>query len=198
MNLDDILADLDKRVEAINSDINSDSKAPEKEKSDLDKYRETGEKIYLKNHVMTITYSNIDKKQALLENVNGRPLLYEIIENKVFMSSLLSKVILENEELFIDVVSKQIKTRKESILEFEKGNRQDLIDKTNEEINILSVYMPEMLSEEEITNIVNLAISEANATSVKDMGSVMRIVSPKVKGKADMSLVSAIIKNKLN
>ena len=100
MNLDDILADLDKRVEAINSDINSDSKAPEKEKSDLDKYRETGEKIYLKNHVITITYSSIDKKQALLENVNGRPLLYEIIENKVFMSSLLSKVILENEELF--------------------------------------------------------------------------------------------------
>ena len=49
MNLDDILADLDKRVEAINSDINSDSKAPEKDKSDLDKYRETGEKIYLKS-----------------------------------------------------------------------------------------------------------------------------------------------------
>ena len=73
-----------------------------------------------------------------------------------------------------------------------------MIDKTNEEINILNAYMPEMLSEDEISSIVDVAINEVNATSVKDMGSVMKIVSPKVKGKADMSLVSAIIKNKLN
>ena len=58
------------------------------------------------------------------------------------------------------IIGKQIKTRKESILEFEKGNRQDLVDKTNEEINILSAYMPEMLSEEEITTIVMDAIKE--------------------------------------
>ena len=96
------------------------------------------------------------------------------------------------------IIGKQIKTRKESILEFEKGNRQDLVDKTNEEIYILSAYMPEMLSEEEITTIVMAAINEVNATSIKDMGSVMKIVSPKLKGKADMSLVSSIIKNKLN
>ena len=96
------------------------------------------------------------------------------------------------------IIGKQIKTRKESILEFEKGNRKDLVDKTNEEINILSAYMPEMLSEEEITTIVMDAIKEVNATSIKDMGSVMKVVSPKLKGKADMSLVSSIIKNKLN
>ena len=96
------------------------------------------------------------------------------------------------------IIGKQIKTRKESILEFEKGSRQDLIEKTNEEINILNVYMPEMMTEEEITLVVMDAISEVNATSVKDMGSVMRIVSPKVKGKADMSLVSQVIKSKLN
>ena len=102
------------------------------------------------------------------------------------------------DEDIVAIIGKQIKTRKESILEFEKGNRQDLIEKTNEEINILNVYMPEMMTEEEITSVVMDAISEVNATSVKDMGSVMRIVSPKVKGKADMSLVSQVIKSKLN
>lgn len=102
------------------------------------------------------------------------------------------------DEDIVAIISKQIKTRKESILEFEKGNRQDLIEKTNEEINILNVYMPEMMTEEEITSVVISAINEVNAISVKDMGSVMKIVSPKLKGKADMSLVSTIIKNKLN
>ena len=102
------------------------------------------------------------------------------------------------DEDIVAIIGKQIKTRKESILEFEKGNRQDLIEKTNEEINILNVYMPEMMTEEEITSVVMDAINEVNATSVKDMGSVMRIVSPKVKGKADMSLVSQVIKSKLN
>jgi len=102
------------------------------------------------------------------------------------------------DEDIVTIIGKQIKTRKESILEFEKGNRQDLIEKTNTEIEILNAYMPEMMTEDEITLVVMDAINEVNATSVKDMGSVMRVVSPKVKGKADMSLVSKIIKSKLN
>lgn len=104
---------------------------------------------------------------------------------------------LSDEDIYV-IIGKQIKTRKESIVEFEKGNRKDLIDKTNEEIKILSSYMPEMLSEEEIINIIDETISLINATSIKDMGSVMREVSPKLKGKDDMSLVSSIIKNKLS
>ena len=102
------------------------------------------------------------------------------------------------DEDIVSIIGKQIKTRKESILEFENGNREDLIEKTNVEIEILNAYMPEMMSEEEILLVVMDAINEVNATSVKDMGSVMKVVSPKLKGKADMSLVSTIIKNKLN
>ena len=102
------------------------------------------------------------------------------------------------DEDIVTIIGKQIKTRKESILEFEKGNRHDLIEKTNAEIEILNAYMPEMMTEDEIVLVVMDAINEVNATSIKDMGSVMRIVSPKVKGKADMSLVSTIIKSKLN
>ena len=96
------------------------------------------------------------------------------------------------------IIGKQIKTRKESILEFEKGNRQDLINQTNEEIKILSSYMPEQLSVDEITNIVEGIIKDVNATTIKDMGSVMKEASSKLKGKADMSLVSSIIKSKLS
>ncbi len=103
-----------------------------------------------------------------------------------------------NDKLLIDVVSKEIKTRNESIKEFEKGGRQDLIDKTEEEIKILSKYLPEQLSEEEIVNIINQVFEEINPSGIKDMGKVMGIVTPKVKGKADMSVVSALIRNKLN
>lgn len=103
-----------------------------------------------------------------------------------------------SDEDIVTIISKQIKTRKESIAEFEKGNRQDLVDKTNEEINVLSAYMPKMMTIDEISVFVDDAINEVNATSIKDMGSVMKILSSKLKGKADMSLVSTIIKGKLN
>ena len=103
-----------------------------------------------------------------------------------------------NDELLIDVVSKEIKTRNESIKEFEKGRRQDLIDKTEAEIKILSKYLPEQLSEAEIVNIINQVFEEVNPSGIKDMGKVMGIVTPKVKGKADMSLVSDLIRYKLS
>lgn len=103
-----------------------------------------------------------------------------------------------NDELLIDVVTKEIKTRKESIKDFEKGNRQDLVDKTNEEIKILEIYLPEQLTDEEINEIIDKVFSEVNPTSIKDMGAVMGRVTPLVKGKADMGKVSGIIREKLS
>ena len=97
----------------------------------------------------------------------------------------------------ISVLAKQIKTRKESIEEFKKGNRQDLIDKTQSEIDILSKYMPEQLSQEEIEKVINDAFSKVNPTGPSDMGKIMGIVSPLLKGKADMGLVSKKIKERL-
>jgi len=102
------------------------------------------------------------------------------------------------DEEIIGVIEKQIKTRKESIVEFEKGNRSDLVDKTNEEIKILSSYMPEALSEEEVNKIIDEAMIKLNASKISDMGNVMKEVSPLLRGKADMALVSSIIKSKLN
>ena len=103
-----------------------------------------------------------------------------------------------SDEDFIGVVSKQIKTRKESIVEFEKASRNDLITQTQSEIEILSKYMPEQLSEEELNKIIEEAFTEVNPTAQSDMGKIMKVVTPRVKGKADMGLVSKIIKEKLS
>ena len=103
-----------------------------------------------------------------------------------------------NDEEVISLIAKQIKTRRESILEFEKANREDLKEKTQKEIDILTNYMPEQLSEEEIIKEIDIAFGEVRPTSMKDMRSLMAILNPKLKGKADMSFVSKIIKEKLS
>ena len=102
-----------------------------------------------------------------------------------------------NDELVTDVLSHQIKTRKESIAEFEKGNREDLVTKTNDEINLLLSYLPEQLSDEELTKLIDEVFAKVNPTSQKDMGLIMKEVNPLVKGKADMKVVSTMIKDKL-
>ena len=102
-----------------------------------------------------------------------------------------------NDELLIDVVNKQIKMRKDSIAEFEKGNRQDLVEATQNEINILLNYLPEQLSQEEVSKIIDEIFDEVKPEGQKDMGKVMKEAQAKLKGKADMKEVSSIIKEKL-
>jgi len=98
----------------------------------------------------------------------------------------------------IDVLSKEIKQRREALVEFEKGNRQDLVDKANKEIEILMSYLPQQLTEDEIKSIISDAVKEIGANSMKDMGKVMKSVTPKTKGRADGSLVSKLVKEFLN
>lgn len=102
-----------------------------------------------------------------------------------------------NDDLLIDVVNKQIKMRKDSITEFEKGGRKDLVDKTQAEIDILMKYLPEQLSHDEVKKIIDEVFTEVKPTSVKDMGKVMKEATAKLKGKADMKEVSTIVKEKL-
>ena len=97
----------------------------------------------------------------------------------------------------IEILAKEVKQRREAVLEFEKGNRQDLVDEANAEIKILLDYLPQQLSEEEIVQIVKEAAIEAGANSIKDMGKVMALVRPKTVGRADGKLVSQIVKNYL-
>jgi len=102
-----------------------------------------------------------------------------------------------NDELLIDVVNKQIKMRKDSITEFEKGNRQDLIDQTQTEIDILMKYLPEQLSMDEVKKIIDEIFDEVKPEGQKDMGKVMKEAQAKLKGKTDMKEVSTIIREKL-
>ncbi len=103
-----------------------------------------------------------------------------------------------SDEIVIDVVSKQVKTHKESIEEFKKGNRQDLVDGLLKEIELLSKYLPEQLSEEDVKKEIDKAFDKIKPTSMKDMGALMKELMPILKGKADMSQVNAIIREKLN
>lgn len=109
----------------------------------------------------------------------------------------IDKKIEISDELLIDVVSKEIKTRNESIKEFEKGGRDDLVSKTKEEISYIETYLPEQLSDSELNSIIDKVFSEVNPTGMSDMGKVMGIITPLVKGKADMGKVSGIIRSKL-
>lgn len=104
----------------------------------------------------------------------------------------------ESDELLLDVINKQIKMRKDSIEEFKKANRQDLIDSYQEEIMVLENYMPKALSEEEVDSIIKGAIEKLGASSVKDMGSVMKEITPLVKNRCDMKEVSNKIRNILS
>ena len=104
----------------------------------------------------------------------------------------------ENDDLLLDVINKQIKMRNDSISEFEKAGRDDLVKSYQKEVDILKEYMPKELTEEEIEEIINSAIKETGASTVKDLGIIMRTITPIVKNKCNMKEVTNKIKEKLS
>lgn len=102
-----------------------------------------------------------------------------------------------DDESIIDVISKQVKQKKDAIEDFKKGQRQDLVELTEKEIDILFEYLPQQLTESELDEIVKAAIEEVGANSVRDMGKIMSNVMPKIKGRADGSMVNNIVKQYL-
>lgn len=123
---------------------------------------------------------------------------YKISKQKPDLNEegLIKESQLTDEEI-IEVISSEIKKRRDAIALYEKGNRQELADKEKKEIEILQKYLPEQLSEEEIKKIVKEAIEKTGAKEIKDMGRVMAELMPKVKGKADSGLVSRLVKELL-
>ncbi len=103
-----------------------------------------------------------------------------------------------NEEQTLAIFDKLMKQRRESISQYESAGRDDLVAQEEFEANIIKTYMPEALSDDEISAIIVDAISTSGAASVKDMGKVMGLVKPKLQGRADMSSVSKTIKDRLN
>ena len=121
----------------------------------------------------------------------------KLLKGAILLKEKEKKEPLTDDEI-ISIVEKQIKMRKDAIKEFEKANREDLINEYNEEIDVLSKYMPEALSIEEINKIIDDAFNKINPTSMKEFGLIMKEVTPLLKGKADLSEVSKLIKDKLN
>lgn len=106
-------------------------------------------------------------------------------------------ITLEDEKV-IEILAKEIKQRREAMLDFEKGNRQDLVDQSQAEIEILLNYLPQQLSEEEIKSIINESALEVGASNIKDMGKLMAKVRPLTVGKADGKVVSQLVKDYLS
>jgi uncharacterized protein len=101
------------------------------------------------------------------------------------------------DEEVIEVAAREAKRRRESIDAFRSGGRDDLVQKESAELAILESYLPDQLSAEELERVVEEAIAETGASAPKDMGAVMKVVMPKVKGRADGSVVSAAVKSRL-
>jgi len=97
----------------------------------------------------------------------------------------------------LSILEKMIKQRKDSIAQFQLGGRQDLVDKEQAELALLMAYMPAQMSEADITQVIETAVLQANATGPQDMGKVMALIKPLLVGKADMGLVSQILKTRL-
>ena len=102
-----------------------------------------------------------------------------------------------NDDLLLDVLNREVKMRKESIEEFEKGGRDDLVKQTEFELDILKEYLPEQLDIEEVKKIIDEIFDEVKPSGMKDMGTVMKEATSKLKGKADMKEISNIIRTKL-
>ena len=103
-----------------------------------------------------------------------------------------------DEQSTIALLDKLLKQRRESIAQYEKADRDDLVAQEQSEIEVIQAYLPAQLSDEEITGIIDEAVNQCGAASVKDMGKVMGLVKPKMQGRADMAKVSQSIKARLN
>lgn len=138
-----------------------------------------------------------DLKEAMKSQNKELLSVIRMVKGAIQLEEINLKRELTDEEV-ITVISKQIKTRKETIAELENSGRDELIAQTLNEIEILNNYMPEMMSEEEINEVITSVFEEVKPVDSKDMGKVMGKISPMLKGKADMSLVSKLIKDRLN
>lgn len=130
-------------------------------------------------------------------------------KNEVELSTLrLLKSAIKNKEIATckpaddsiiqEVIVKEIKQRRDSINQYQQGNRQNLADRETAELNILQKYLPKQMSEIKISQLLKEAISKTNAQNISQMGQVMAELMPQIKGQADPSLVSQMVKNKLN
>jgi uncharacterized protein YqeY len=134
-----------------------------------------------------------DFKTAMRERDIVSKNVIQMVRSAVLQIEKDSKTTLDDDGI-IEVIAKELKKRRDSLPDYEKSGRQDLINDLKAEIEILLRYLPQQLTEEELEVIVKQAIEETGASSAKDMGKVMQVVMPQIKGRADGRVVSQIAK----
>ena len=133
-----------------------------------------------------------DLKDAMRNKEALRRTVLRTMLSEIRNAEINSQTTLDDEGI-ISVLTKQVQQRKDSAEAYNAANRQDLVDKETEEINIISVYLPDQLPPEEIEGIIKAAILETGASRLSDMGKVMGFVMPQVRGRADGKIVNTIV-----
>lgn len=142
-----------------------------------------------------------DLKQAMKDKEQDKLRVLRSLKSKLLEREISERKGGEGEitdEQTIEVLMKAAKQRKESIEQFEKGDRNDLADAEKEELEIINSYLPKMLSEEEVRDIAKEKIDELGAEDMSDMGQVMSVLMQELKGKAEGSVVSKVVKEELS
>ncbi len=140
---------------------------------------------------------NKDMIDAMKNHEKNKLDVIRMIKGSIQLEEISKKRELTDEDI-LDIIAKQVKMRKESIEEFKKVGRTDLIAQNESELEILFEYLPAQLSEEELSKIIDDVITKVDAKNIADMGKIMKELIPSIKGKADMNKVNVMIKEKLS
>jgi uncharacterized protein YqeY len=141
---------------------------------------------------------NSDMKQAMKNKEKDKLSVIRMVKASLQNEAIKLGTQELSEDAELTVLSREVKQRKDSLHEFDKAGREDLVDKLRTELEIVELYLPKQLSEEELSEIVKETIAEVGATSKAEMGKVMAAIMPKVKGKADGSLVNKLVQQHLS
>ncbi|WP_188206198.1 GatB/YqeY domain-containing protein [Alkalibacillus aidingensis] len=140
---------------------------------------------------------NEDMKQAMRNKEKDKLNVIRMIKSSLQNEAIKKRDGELTEEEELQVLTREVKQRKDSLQEFKSANREDLVEKTEQELALIEGYLPEQLSDEELQQVIDETIQEIGATSKQEMGQVMSAVMPKVKGKADGSKVNQMVLKQL-
>lgn len=139
-----------------------------------------------------------DVKSTMKAGDKDRLKVLRLITAAIKQVEVDERIELDDDATVLGILNKMVKQRRDSITQFEQGNRQDLADIEKSEIEIIGTYLPEQLSDEELDKLVDDAIAATGAEGIRDMGKVMGSVKAKAQGRADMAAVGAKVKARLN
>ena len=138
-----------------------------------------------------------DLKSAMKEKNTNKKNAVQMVRTAILQIEKDKGIEVEDEKI-LEIIAKEVKTRKDSLTEFEKAGRDDLIKQTQEEIEVLSTYLPKQLSKEELTEKIKEIIAQISASSIKDMGAVMKEAKKQIGTAADGKTINEVVKELLN